>query len=45
MKNYSTKFKDKNYDLIIICNDEALEVFNEFYEDIFLWNSCCIHQH
>lgn len=35
MKNYSTKFKDKNYDLIIICNDEALEVFNEFYEDIF----------
>ena len=34
-KNYAIKFKDDKYDLIIACDDEALNVLNSIYEDIF----------
>lgn len=35
-KNFTSKFKNQNYDLIVVCNDEALMVLNQIYDEIFL---------
>lgn len=35
IKNYAIKFKNQKYDLIVVCDDEAFEAFNQCYEEIF----------
>ncbi|WP_291579911.1 sensor histidine kinase [Clostridium sp. UBA6640] len=35
IKDYTIKFKNQKYDLIVVCDDEAFEAFNQCYEDIF----------